>query len=66
MDKTRLNVNLDKSIIAKVDEYAETVGITRTGATAVLINMGLQQANAPDILDKMLKLIAETKSLKEE
>ena len=46
----RLVCNLDETLLARVDEYAQRMSITRTAAVAVLLSRGLEveQKTAPD------------------
>lgn len=47
----RLVCNLDEQLLARVDEYAQRMSITRTAAVAVLLSRGLEveQKTAPDL-----------------
>lgn len=47
----RLICNLDEQLLARVDEYAQRMSITRTAAVAVLLSRGLEveQKTAPDL-----------------
>lgn len=38
----RLVCNLDEQLLARVDEYAQRMSITRTAAVAVLLSRGLE------------------------
>lgn len=47
----RLVCNLDEQLLARVDEYAQRMSITRTAAVAVLLSRGLEveQKTVPDL-----------------
>lgn len=47
----RLVCNLDEQLLARVDEYAQRMSITRTAAVAVLLSRGqeVEQKTAPDL-----------------
>lgn len=47
----RLVCNLDEQLLARVDEYAQRMSITRTAAVAVLLSRGLEveQKTAPEL-----------------
>lgn len=59
MSKVRLNVNLEDKVLARIDEYAKEMFITRTAAIAVLCSQALdyQQViySLPRLIDKSNK-----------
>jgi len=66
MAKVRINLNFEENVLQNIDNYADTNGITRTGAVAMLVNLGLQQVNAPDMIDKLLSIISQASELQKE
>lgn len=42
-DTMRLNINVNKELIKKVDEYACKMNINRTSAVSVLLSISLEQ-----------------------
>lgn len=47
----RLICNVDEQLLARVDEYAQRLHITRTAAVSVLLSRGLEveQKTAPEL-----------------
>jgi len=52
----KLIINLDESLIAKVDAYAELHHVNRTSAVAFLLSSALEQKQALNALDELLKV----------
>lgn len=51
MVNKKLMCNIDERLLARVDEYAQRMSITRTAAVAVLLSRGLEveQKTASDL-----------------
>lgn len=51
MVNKKLMCNIDERLLARVDEYAQRMSITRTAAVSVLLSRGLEmeQKTAPDM-----------------
>lgn len=59
MAKVRLNVNLEDKMMARIDEYAKAMNITRTSAITVLCSQALdyqQVINSLPILIQKLEI----------
>ena len=56
---TRLNMNLPTSVVDRVKDYADNLGINVTSAYIVLLNQALDQKSTLDILPIMLQAINE-------
>ena len=52
----KLILNLDESLIAKLDVYAKEHHVNRTAAVAFLLGNALEQRQALNTLDEILKL----------
>lgn len=57
MDVKRVNLYLDVELVKKLDEYAESRGISRTAAVSVILNEYFHGVVALDTLQAALKLI---------
>lgn len=55
----RVNLNLPASVVEKVRDYADSVGINYTSAYIVLLNRGLEQMKAMDNLPVLTSLLSE-------
>lgn len=62
-DITRVNMNLPTSMVKKVKEYAEELGLPITQAYTVLINSALQQKETMKILPDLLNSFQEAKGM---
>lgn len=62
-DITRVNMNLPTSMVKKVKEYAEELGLPITQAYTVLINTALQQKETMKILPDLLNSFQEAKCM---
>ena len=56
LGKTRININLPNSILSKVKEYADELGINTTSAIIVLLNQAFEQKD----MIKSIPLIFQT------
>ena len=52
----KLILNLDEALIAKLDVYAKEHHVNRTAAVAFLLGNALEQRQALNTLDELLKL----------
>ncbi len=59
----RVNMNLPISVVTKVKDYAESLGINVTSAYIVLLNQALEQKEAMKNLPTMLTMVNELKKL---
>ena len=55
----RVNLNLPASVVEKVRDYADSVGINYTSAYIVLLNRGLEQMKSMDNLPVLTSLLSE-------
>lgn len=55
----RVNLNLPASVVEKVRDYADSVGINYTSAYIVLLNRGLEHIKAMDNLPVLTSLLSE-------
>lgn len=62
MDIKRVNLYLDVELVKKLDEYAESRGISRTAAVSVILNEYFHGVVALDTLQAALKLINTSQS----
>lgn len=53
----RVNLNLPASVVEKVRDYADSVGINYTSAYIVLLNRGLEHIKAMDNLPVLTSLL---------
>lgn len=59
----RVNINLPLSIIEKVKDYADSLGINSTSAYIVLLNQALEQKDMVNNLPLMFTMINELTTL---
>lgn len=62
----RVNMNLPASIVNRVKDYAEKIGINTTSAYIVLLNQALDQKESIESLPIILDAIEEFKKYKKE
>lgn len=62
----RVNMNLPASIVNRVKNYAEKIGINTTSAYIVLLNQALDQKESIESLPIILDAIEEFKKYKKE
>lgn len=62
----RVNMNLPASIVNRVKDYAEKIGINTTSAYIVLLNQALDQKESIESLPIILNAIEEIKKYKNE
>lgn len=55
----RLNTNMPLELVAKIDEYAERMCISRSSAINVLCNLALDSHKAMTDLGELLKYVQE-------
>lgn len=55
----RLNTNMPIELVAKIDEYAERMCISRSSAINVLCNLALDSQKAMTDLSELLKYVQE-------
>ena len=55
----RVNLNLTKELVEKVDQYADEMNINRTSAISVLLSQALNTQKAMNDLSELLKLVQE-------
>lgn len=58
---TRVNMNLPTSIVDRVKDYADDLGINTTSAYIVLLNQALDQKETLEVLPLMLQAFEEAK-----
>ena len=61
-DLKRVNINLPVSIINRVKDYANKLGLNVTSAYIVLLNQALEQKNSIDQLSLFTSIYNELKS----
>lgn len=54
---SRVNFNMRDELIERIDEYANSMGITRTGAISILCTTSLDNLKAIEGIGSMMKLI---------
>lgn len=59
METVRLNINISKELIDKVDDYADRMAINRTSAVAVLLSNALSTQQTMNDLSELLKIVEE-------
>lgn len=60
MATKKYSINFEENVIAKVDEYAQQIGVNRTAALTFLIVQGLQSALTPQLIELMNKYDEES------
>lgn len=55
MAKVRLNVNLEDKMMARIDEYAKAMNITRTSAITVLCSQALDYQQVINSLPRLIE-----------
>lgn len=60
-ETVRLNINVAKELMDKVDDYAEKMAINRTSAVAVLLSNALTTQQTMSDLSELLKIVEEEK-----
>lgn len=55
----RVNINLPNSIVEKVKDFADNLGINTTSAYIVLLNQALEQKDMMNNLPAMFSMISE-------
>lgn len=63
VELTRVNINLPTSVVNRVKEYADKMGINSTSAYIVLLNQALEQKAVVDNLPVLLTLYDKLKSI---
>lgn len=58
-EKKRLNMNIPSNLLVAVDNYADSMNLSRTSAVIVLINTALEQKNTIDVMQELLQEIKE-------
>lgn len=53
----RITITLQDSTLEKVDNYAAEIGVSRAGAISVMVDMVMQQRNAPQNVEKLMEVI---------
>lgn len=61
METVRLNINISKDLMDKVDDYADKMAINRTSAVAVLLSNALTTQQTMSDLSELLKIVEEEK-----
>lgn len=61
LDLVRVNMNLPISIVNRVKEYADNLGINVTSAYIVLLNQALEQKQGLDALPLIVEMFNEYK-----
>ena len=59
IETVRLNINVAKELMDKVDDYAEKMAINRTSAVAVLLSNALNTQQAMNDLSELMKFVEE-------
>ena len=54
---TRININIDKGLMNRVDEYATNLSINRTAAVAVLLSNALDTQKSLNSMDELLQIL---------
>jgi len=63
LELERVSINLPSSIVAKVKEYADNLGINYTSAYIILLNQALEQKAMLAELPMMINMMSELKQL---
>ena len=63
LELERVSINLPSSIVAKVKEYADNLGINYTSAYIILLNQALEQKAMLTELPMMINMMSELKQL---
>lgn len=63
-ETVRLNINVAKELMDKVDDYAEKMAINRTSAVAVLLSNALNTQQTMNDLSELLKIVEEERKKK--
>ena len=53
--KTQISVNMDTKLLNKLDEYATNMSISRSGAIAILVTIGINQDILINQLPELIK-----------
>lgn len=61
MERQRLNLNIPTDTLARLDEYAKKMTISRTSAILVLVNMALDSQSAVSSLNELTELAKKIK-----
>lgn len=61
MTLKRINLNMNEDLVARIDSYAELMGISRSAAMNVLISTQLQQQEALGTFKTMVQMVEEDK-----
>lgn len=64
LELERVSINLPSSIVSKVKEYADGLGINYTSAYIVLLNQALEQKDMLKNLPIMFNMVDDLKQLK--
>lgn len=62
MALTRLHMNLDTELLARLDSYAEQLHINRSAAMAVILSTYFQQQDTMAMLGKLTDIYGKEKS----
>lgn len=58
-EKKRLNMNIPSNLLSAIDDYADSMSLSRTSAIIVLVNTALEQKNTIDVMQELLQEIKE-------
>jgi len=53
----KVTISMEQNLLDKVDEYANSLGVSRTASISFLIVQGLQVALYPEMLDKLGNIV---------
>lgn len=52
----RVNISLNEDLVSRIDNYAKTMSLSRSGAISVLVSTQLQQQDSLQTLNEVVKL----------
>lgn len=63
--KMRLQITMQDDLIKKIDNYASSLGISRSSAISVLCSQSLQMSSSIDTMNTLLSFYQEQQEQKE-
>lgn len=61
MASKKVTLTLEEKVLANIDEYAATIGVSRSAAITFLVAQGLQIVYYPDLVKQLQDMMAEKK-----
>lgn len=61
MASKKVTLTLEEKVLANIDDYAATIGVSRSAAITFLVAQGIQVVYYPELVKQLQDMIAEKK-----